>query len=326
MFTAFIISGALALAAGVTGACVKVHNYEEVPVGERDRYGYQKTERQKVRDRGPNKVAYGAAAALAAGSLLFAGFGSFYKQDVGEAKVLRSVSGEVVGESTAPGFHLKAPWVTAISWDVRDNVVEYASDRDTNYVGGSATGPRVVVQDKDGVDAGTDLTVRYSIAADAVEELYARFGTQQNLVTKLIEPSIRSAMREIPAQYGSLELLNKRGDVQTAVRDRLSAEWAEDGIIVEVGDVNIQEIVQPESVKTAFAEAQAARTAVEKEKANLDKARIEAEKNAVATQALTPEILQKAYIDALSKAGAIYVVPQGSDPMIQVPVAPKAGE
>ncbi|WP_144721180.1 prohibitin family protein [Cellulosimicrobium sp. TH-20] len=253
---------------------------------------------------------------VVAGALVITGLMSVHRQDVGEAKVLRSFSGEVVGESTEPGFHLKAPWVKAIPWDVRDNVVEYAAGGETNYNGGSATGPRITVQDADGVDANLDLTVRYSIAGDKVEELYARFGTQQNLVTKLIEPGIRSATREIPGQYGSLELLNNRADVQANVRDALVAEWAADGIIVE--DVSIQEIVQPENVKAAFARAQEARTAVETEKANLERAKIEAEKNAVATQALTPEILTDRYIAALD-AGTVFIVPEGSTPMLQLP-------
>lgn len=267
-------------------------------------------------DANPRKITRIVAGGLAGVALIFGGIGSLYTQDVGEAKVLRSVSGEVVGESTEPGFHVKAPWIKAIAWDVRDNVVEYVADGDTNHNGGSATGPRITVQDGDGVDANIDLTVRYSIAGDKVEELYARFGTQQNLVTKLIEPGIRSAMREIPAQYGSLELLNQRADVQANVRDALIAEWEDDGIIVE--DVAIQEIVQPENVKAAFARAQEARTAVETEKANLEKARIEAEKNAVATSALTPEILADRYIAALD-AGTVFIVPEGSTPMLQLP-------
>lgn len=275
----------------------------------------QTSYRQEVEN--PRRIVRFVASGLAGAALVTAGIGSVYSQDVGEAKVLRSISGQVVGESTAPGFHAKAPWISAIGWDIRDNVVEYIGGGETNYSGGSATGARITVQDRDGVDAAVDLTVRYSIAGDKVEELYARFSTQQNLVTKLIEPGIRSAMREIPAQYGSLELLNKRADVQTQVRDALVDEWADAGIIVE--DVAIQEIVQPENVKAAFAAAQEARTAVETEKANLDKAKIEAEKNAVATEALTPEILADRYIAALNKAGTIYVVPEGSTPMLQLP-------
>ena len=260
-------------------------------------------------------AAAGAGAGLLA--VLVAGSMSIYTQDVGEAKVLRSVSGSVIGESTESGMHFKAPWVKAISWDIRDNVVEYVGTGETNHSGGSATGPRITIQDRDGVDANIDLTVRYSIAGDKVEELYSRFSSQGNLLTKLIEPGIRSAMREIPAQYGSLELLNQRGDVQIQVRDALIAEWAEDGIVVE--DVSIQEITQPDNVKGAFAKAQEARTSVEAEKANLERAKIEAEKNQVATAALTPEILTDRYIAALREAGTIYVVPEGSTPMLSLP-------
>jgi len=317
MFVTFIIFAALAVAGGI--ASVIASKATKVQVDEVYDEGSYRPRRVEttVKDPAPRRIALTATGALAGLAVLFAGIGSVYLQDVGEAKVLRSFTGEIVGESTTEGAHLKAPWVKAVGWDVRDNVVEYAGEGETNYSGGSATGPRITVQDGDNVDANLDLTVRYSIDGDKVEELYARFSTQQDLVTKLVEPTIRSAMREIPAQYGSKALLNERADVQTKVREALVAEWAEAGIIVE--DVDIQEIVQPDNVKAAFAAAQEARTAVETEKANLDKAKIEAEKNAVATEALTPEILTDRYIAALSKASTIYVVPEGSTPMLNLP-------
>ena len=243
--------------------------------------------------------------------------GTFYTQDPGEGVVLRSVSGEVVGETYTSGFHSKAPWVSAQKWDIRDNTVSYVADGTTDYTDGSATGPRITVQDKDGVDANVDLTLRYSIEGDQVGDLYSRFGEQENVITKVIEPGIRSAMREIPVTYSTLDILNKRAEIQTQVKDRLTKEFGELGVIVE--DVDIQEIVQPEQIKQANAEKAAAQAQVEREYSLLEQAKVEAQKNAAKSKELSPEILQQQYIEAIAKSGFVVVAPEGVTPMLQLP-------
>jgi regulator of protease activity HflC (stomatin/prohibitin superfamily) len=250
-------------------------------------------------------------------ALIFAGFGSLYRQDPGEAKVLRSISGEVIGETYEAGFHGKAPWVSATTWDIRDNTVSYIAGGETNYTGGDATGPRITVQDKDGVDADIDLTLRYSIKGDRVSDLYSRFGSQENVLTKVIEPGIRSAMREIPVTYTTLGLLNKRAEIQAEVKERLTKEFDVLGIVVE--DVDIQEIVQPEAIKNANAEKAAAQALVDTEKARLEQAKIEAQKNATKSKELSPEILQQQFIEAIAKKGFVVITENGAVPMLQMP-------
>jgi regulator of protease activity HflC (stomatin/prohibitin superfamily) len=250
-------------------------------------------------------------------ALVFAGFGSIYRQDPGEAKVLKSISGEVIGETYEAGFHGKAPWVSATTWDIRDNTISYIAGGETDYNGGDAEGPRITVQDKDGVDADIDLTLRYSIEGDQVSDLYSRFGSQENVLTKVIEPGIRSAMREIPVTYSTLALLNKRAEIQAQVKDRLTKEFDVLGIVVE--DVDIQEIVQPEAIKSANAEKAAAQALVDTEKARLEQAKIEAKKNAAKSKELSPEILQQQYIEAIAKSGFVVIAPEGVTPMLQVP-------
>ena len=80
-------------------------------------------------------------------------------------------------------------------------------------------------------------------------------------------------------------------------------------------------------------EAQAARIAVEKAKADRDAAKVaaepkvvqahgEADANEILTKSLSDEILRQRYIDALNKASTVYVVPDGSTPFVNVPQAP----
>lgn len=294
-FVVSIIVGVLALIALFgSGAISKEEND-----GETRRFGF--------------KVAGG----LVVLTLITAGLGSFYRQDPGEAKVLKSISGDVVGETYESGFHVKAPWVSATTWDIRDNTISYVAGGDKDYTGGDAEGPRITVQDKDGVDANIDLTLRYSIEGDQVSDLYSRFGGQEAVITKVIEPGIRSAMREIPVTYSTLDILNKRAEIQTQVKERLTKEFEVLGIIVE--DVDIQEIVQPEAIKNANAEKAAAQALVDTEKARLEQAKIEAQKNATKTKELSPEILQQQFIEAIAKKGFVVITENGAVPMLQMP-------
>ncbi len=71
-------------------------------------------------------------------------FNSSYTQDVGEAVVLRSITGELAGQSTTPGLHLKAPWVETIVYDTRNNTISYVGTGETNNSGGSAPGHGII--------------------------------------------------------------------------------------------------------------------------------------------------------------------------------------
>lgn len=55
-----------------------------------------------------------------------------YSQDVGETAVLRNLGGSLAGSSTEAGFHFKAPWQDVISYDVRNNLVNYHGEN-TEY-------------------------------------------------------------------------------------------------------------------------------------------------------------------------------------------------
>ena len=49
----------------------------------------------------------GAAALL---GLILVGASSAYAQDTGDASVIVSWTGDILGQETAPGLHVKAPW------------------------------------------------------------------------------------------------------------------------------------------------------------------------------------------------------------------------
>lgn len=270
--------------------------------------------------------------ALGAGvlAILFAFFASFYTQDVGEAKVLKDWTGNIVGQDTTAGADFKAPWVDAVDFDIRNQIAAYVGDGSNAYNGQEPSGPQITVQDREGVTANLDVVVIYSIKPDAVTDIYREYLNQENFRARLIEQDIRSVVRNIPAKYGTLELLNGREQVGADIQTALESRWAERGVVVE--SVSLQEIRYSDEVKQRFDAAQSARIEVEKAEAELDKAKVdaqqkvataeaEAQANDILARSLTEPVLKQRYLDTLKElaaSGNVVVVPEGFNGLVNV--------
>jgi regulator of protease activity HflC (stomatin/prohibitin superfamily) len=233
-------------------------------------------------------------------------FCGMYTQGPGEASALVSFSGEVVGMNYDQGIQWKAPWVSREVYDIRNNTLSYVADSTEDYTGGDAKGPQITVQDKDGATANIDVNVRYSIRGDAVEGIYREFKTQQVFVNNVLGNDVRATVRKIAAKFGTVEMFNKRDDIKKAIQEELAQNW--DGIKVDLEDLYLQEVRYSEEVKSQFDQAQAARTAVEKAKAEQERAKIEAETNQIKTTALTDAVLKEKLIDAIRNGSGTYII------------------
>jgi len=315
MFIIAIILGLLALAA--LGASFFISQ-------EPGRYG----------DVNPaRRIARLVSAGLGVVTVILLAFTMVYAQDPGEAKVLKNWSGAVEGQpDTTEGFSVKAPWVDAIDYDIRNQQAVYIGSGNDDYNGRKADGPQITVQDKDGVSANFDVVVRYSIRADKVADVYRDFGQQQAFRDRLINQDIRSVVRNAPSGFTTIEVLTKRGEIEKAIAAELGIRWEKAGVQVE--SVALQEIRYPDDVKQRYADAQNARTEIVKAQAELEAAQISAQQKVVQAQAeadansklaasLTDPILRQRYLDTLkelAKAGNLVVVPaDGGNQIINIP-------
>lgn len=267
---------------------------------------------------------------LAAIMAVIAAFSSMYTQDAGEVIVLRSWTGNLCGYTEEPGLHTKAPWVKAISYDVRSNLVNLYHDAEYQYSDGAAEGSCVTINDKGGASADVDIQVVYSLDADAAMNLYINYGTQEHFTSTIVQNDVRAVAREVAGQFETIKMLTNRGEFTKALRDALTDKWEPMGL--DVDNVSIQDVRYPDSINSKYAEAQAAEIAkaeaqneqeTEKVKAETKRIKAEGEANAnrAITESLTPEVLQQRYIDALKaigEKGNLVVVPEGSQPMVQV--------
>jgi regulator of protease activity HflC (stomatin/prohibitin superfamily) len=280
-----------------------------------------------------SRAARWAAIALFFLALVFLAFSSFFRQDVGQANVLRDWTGNIVGTETQSGLHPKAPWVDVVTFDVRNQRAVFVSEQEPGQgdnIGGSPDGPQITVQDAEGVTANIDIAIRYSLDPAAVSDIYSAYYNEDNLKQRLIFNDIRSVVRSVPGRFDTLEMLTNRNAVQEAILEALEARWSDDGIIVE--DVALQEIRYGEQVTGAYAAAQEAQINVQTETAKLEAAKVsaqqkvvqaqaEADANAILAASLTPAILQQRYLDTLKElaaAGNLVVVPEGFNGLVNV--------
>lgn len=269
---------------------------------------------------------------IISGVILFAN--SFYTQEVGEAKVIKNFDGVIVREDTTPGADFKAPWQEITDWDILAQQAIYKGpEGKPTSEGEKVRGPQIQFQAKGGVTGDIDVAVRYSIIADKVSEVQNSYTTQENFEQRLIDQDIRSVVRTVPAQYGAIEVREKRGEVEAAIVEGLKERWEKAG--VRVDSVALQGIRYSQQTEDGFTRIQQAQSNVATEQANLEAAKVtaqqkvvtataEAEANRILDSSLTDKIIQQRGIDTLKSLGDkgnIIITDGKTIPMINVPAA-----
>lgn len=224
-------------------------------------------------------IAHAVAGVLVIIALAIVVSSSLYKQDVGEAMVLRSPGGVVVGVHTTAGFSVKPPWNTAVKFDVRNQTITMADDG----TGRGVDGPALNTQTSDSATATIDLTVRYSIIPSAVGKIYAEYLNQTNLVERALKNDIRSVVRNVPVTYSAATLRQQREKVTDDIAKALQARWDDLGVIVD--SVDLRDIRYNDAIEASLAGIQTSAAKVAEAEQQLQAARIDAEKVKTEAQA-----------------------------------------
>lgn len=279
----------------------------------------------RFRQEGDLKVSIGIPIGLFVISVILIGAECIYTQDVGEAVVLRNFGGSLAGYTTEAGIKFKAPWQDALDWDIRNRLINFYRDADYAYDNGSYNGATVTINDSSGTKADCDVQVIYSINPDAVENLYADYGTQEAYVASYVSNDVRQTTRDCAGQFSTIQLLTDKESFAKSIQDTLTQRWADSGVVVE--SVSVQDIRYDQSITDAYAQAQAAQVEQQRAQNEQSTAKIEAEtkkieaqgtadSNQILAESLTDEVLRQHFIDAINNSDTVYVVPEGSQPII----------
>lgn len=212
----------------------------------------------------------------------------------GEAGVRYSqFGGTDLEHSYTEGLKIYPPWVTVIRYDVRvQEKLEQLEALSSN-----------------GLTIGMDVSIRWAPSAESLPELHTTYGT--DYYRKLVQPELRSAVREIVGQFTPDELYSsRRTQLQSEIFERVRS--GVEANYVSVQAVLIRDIRLPDQIRTAIEnklkeeqEAERYQFTLEKERLEAQRKEIEAggqaEYQRIITQSLSPAFLRFKGIEATQK-------------------------
>ena len=209
----------------------------------------------------------------------------------GEAGVKYSIFGGTdLGFQYGEGLNMHAPWVDVIRYDVR--VLEQLEP--------------VTALSSNGLSIGMDASIRWRPTKDELPLLHTTYGV--DYYRKLVQPVLRSAVREVVGQYTPEELYaSRRAELQEQIVQQVKN--GVEGQYVQIDAVLIRDITLPDQIRSAIEnklqeeqEAERYEYTIQKERLEADRKRIEAEGQAeyqrIITQSLSAQFLQYKGIEA----------------------------
>lgn len=217
-------------------------------------------------------------------------FTSMRSIDTGKVGVV-SAYGKVTGRELGEGFSWVAPWGA-------NNVTEY--DVKTQKV--EADTP---ASTKDLQDVNAKIVLTYTLNRGKVSEVHQNVG--KDYQSKEIDPQVQEAFKAVSARYTASELITERASVKKEVVDNLRERVQKNGRYT-IQDVAITNFSFSAAFNQAIESVQIANQNIAKARQELETTKVEAEKRvAEATaaaesqrlqqQTLTPELLEKQWIE-----------------------------
>ncbi len=209
----------------------------------------------------------------------------------GEAGVRYSPFGGTNLEMTyGEGLNVHAPWVSVIKYNVRvDEQLENMEALSSN-----------------GLSIGTDVSIRWRPESTQLPQLHTTYGV--DYYRKLVQPELRSVVREVIGQYTPEELYSsKRTELQDQIFERVRDGVDDSHVTIEA--VLIRDVRLPEQIKGAIEEklkeeqeAERYQFTIEKERLEAERKKIEAEGEAeyqrIITESLSSQFLRFKGIEA----------------------------
>lgn len=233
-------------------------------------------------------IATGAVVLL----LIFIFACSVTRVDTGNVAVLTQF-GRVTGEVLPEGIHLISPLKSANELTVRT-----LEQKETASVPSS-----------EGLIMTLDASLLFHLDAAHAADVYQKLG--RDYQTKVVEPTLRSALREATASHPANALYTgEREQVAKEIESGLSGDLAKRGIVVE--KILLRDIQLPAALKASIEtkqqaeqESLAMQFRLQKEKQEADRKRIEAQGirdfQATVAQGITPGLLEWKGIEATER-------------------------
>jgi regulator of protease activity HflC (stomatin/prohibitin superfamily) len=246
--------------------------------------------------------------------LLVTAYNSFVIVDAGHVGVVVQL-GAVQSVAFNEGIHFKIPFIQdVIQVEVRVRKTESqqtAASRDMQIV-------------------TTTVAVNYHLINDQVQDLYKRVGLSYN--ERIVDPAIGEAVKAVTAQYTAEELISKRSEVSSKIKETLSSKFANYSIYLD--EINITEFKFSDEYNNAIeqkqiAEQQALKATLDLQRIEIEAqqtietAKAEAEALRLQKQVISPDLIELRKIEAQMAAikkwdGILPSVTGGATPFIDI--------
>ena len=219
-------------------------------------------------------------------------FNSVVRIDTGHVGVVTYLS-KVTGVVLPEGVHLISPLNSAHEMSVQTETLKETADVPSN----------------EGLILRLDTSLQYRLDRDKASEVFQKIN--MSYVEKVIEPNLRSAVREVTSSHNASALYTgAREEVAQKIQEALERNLAPQGIIVE--RVLLRDVQLPAMLKTSIeAKQQAEQDALrmtfilQKEKQEAERKRIEAQGisdfQKIVAQGISPQLLEWKGIEATEK-------------------------
>lgn len=224
-------------------------------------FGFQ---RGKVIDAGGGSVIRGLGVIVLAAFVLILVFASIAQIDAGNVGVL-TLFGKVQDKTLDAGIHFANPFSIKHQLSVRTTELKETAS----------------VPSSEGLMMGLEASLLFRLNPDKAAEVYSTLS--ENYLGRIVEPTFRSAIREITASHSANALYSgQRDQVSREILDHMVKELGDRGIIIE--KVLLRDIQLPSTLRAAIEAKQQAEQEslamsfrLQKEKQEAERKRIEAE-------------------------------------------------
>jgi regulator of protease activity HflC (stomatin/prohibitin superfamily) len=240
----------------------------------------------------PRGIIKGIGLAVLALVLLVVLFNCVVRIDTGNVGVL-TLFGRVTGETLPEGIHVISPLKAVNQLSIRSQTVKESASTPSS----------------EGLMMSLDTSLIYHLNPDRAGEVFQKIGPRYEDV--VVEPSLRSAIREATASHTANALYSSERDiVAKQIFDQLSTQLTQRGMVVE--NILLRDIQLPmtlkqsiESKQQAEQEALAMNFRLQKETQEAQRKRIEAQGirdfQQIVAQGITPSLLEWKGIEATEK-------------------------
>ncbi|MCH8537088.1 MAG: prohibitin family protein [Alkalimonas sp.] len=198
-----------------------------------------------------------AAAAFGILILLFA-VGSFYTVDEGERGVVIRY-GSLINVAD-PGLHFKLPIIDSVRKISVQEQVELYRDMEA--------------YSNDQQPAVMNLSVRYQIDSSRVDEVYRNFGTRQALIDRQVTRIVLEEAKTVLGQFNAATSIRERGRLNLEMAQAVQESVT--GPVIILG-VQVEDVSFSAAYEESVEQRMLAEVAVERERQNLERERVEAD-------------------------------------------------